>query len=671
MSFASSNGPDSPPVLYNPSNNNNAVEENDGGEGERCRFCHAAAMYTDWAQGDRVCTNCGVVAEGHLVDTGPEWKDFNDAEDLVKGLPSAARSGLVAVDESKYLGGLQPTTLSKHSFGGESSGGFGAAMIRKRLRSTNRKLDHMMEKIQVKALTEAKLDRRIRLKRSREQRDHQSYDDSSASASIRPEMDNLVLQEEEEAQRLHAALYAEKWSLDRAMVLHGLHHEQRHVSDEERENLQNSLDETTRKASQDLYKAYSMLKHAASTLQLPDRVMMDASHRLVRFVTKRDGFRIAGVGNRLTASHDSFGTVQERKEATKEQGEVNLHKQMAAVAAALLFMTARSLGWARSHQEISSCFPLEHPNRTSNEDKNEKIMPCIKGKHVSRAMKEIQKTLPDDFRQSTSSAANQELSVEASQDAATTANFVEHALRKLQLPPVAEASITALVLGLRIKQVHSGDLGEVKLPTLCAGIAYFVCNAGAAMQRLAQQHQQTLREDEKSFANQPTDGDFLVRKTVKSSSKRKHSQPVADSQQAGVVEEVRKKDGDTSTSLKRARIDEDIPFDVFSHPAVFEDRTEMDAYELKRMWHAWIEQIPWARSVVELEQSCGVSRRVIADFYRFELYPRRDELLKFLSTAVLQKPESGQGDPRTLCGTPMAALLMTYVGMAVGVMQVR
>jgi hypothetical protein len=178
----------------------------------------------DWAQGDRVCTDCGVVDEQQLLDDRPEWRDFQDADDLVKGLPSGARSGLVAVDEAKYVGGLQPTGLSKRPFGNPimGRGGKSAAVIRKSLNTTNRKMDYMMEKQQSKALKRARLSRLIKKK--------QIVVEEGGDDDIQPEHDQLLVQEEEDAQRVHATLYAEKWSLERAFLLCGTDLEQRSQS---------------------------------------------------------------------------------------------------------------------------------------------------------------------------------------------------------------------------------------------------------------------------------------------------------------------------------------------------------------------------------------------------------------------------------------------------------
>ncbi len=643
------NGPESAPVLYNP------YEEDD--DDERCRSCHAHALHTDWSQGDRVCTNCGVVADARLRDTRPEWKDFHEAEDLAKGLPSGARSGLVAVDESKYLGGLQPTTLSKQAFGGDGHGGYGMARIRKRLKVTNRRLDHMMEQIHATALKEAKMDRRIRLKRSRDEQ--QDYQDDS----IRPEIEHLVLQEEEDAHRLHTALYAEKWSLDRALLLYGEAHEQREISDEEREDLLGKLDSTLRNASQNLYSAHSMLSKAANALQLPEKVKTEVAHRLVRFVTRKDGIRIPGVASRLSQESVTDGTLLERKEAARQLKEYNLRKQMAALGAALLFVTARSLGWTRSIAEICSSF------QTNDDDKKKKVPALIKAKHVTRAMKEIQSLFPEYNKLPTQQAPGIDASSTPIQDVVATSNFAEHSLRKLELPPVAEASIRTLLIQLRDKQLTSGLFGGIKLPTLCAGIAYLVCSAGSAMQRLAQQHRDSLK-------SKRTVNHSVASSVPPLKKSRREFETTTNAVKAPTDENCGSSSSDEDDEVlgpKKSVFvteDNDVPFDVFSHAPIVDDPTEKQEYELKRMWDAWAEQLPWTRSIVELEQSFGITRTVIHDFYKTELYPRRKEVLDSLSDAV-KRPHMGIRDPQSLHEAPLASILLVHIFTAASVMAAR
>ena len=40
---------------------------------QRCFGCQSSALVTDWKQGDIVCTNCGIVNEDRIRETGQEW----------------------------------------------------------------------------------------------------------------------------------------------------------------------------------------------------------------------------------------------------------------------------------------------------------------------------------------------------------------------------------------------------------------------------------------------------------------------------------------------------------------------------------------------------------------------------------------------------------------------
>lgn len=512
-----------------PSHHQRYFEED---ENEQCRACHEETLVIDWKQGDKVCTNCGVVAESHLRDTRPEWKDFREAEDLVKGRPSGARSGMVAVDEAKYLGGLQPTLLSKHAFGGETSvpysnsdnnNGYGMARIRRRLKTTNKRLDYMMEKLHTKSLQDARLDRTIRLtkQRSHKVKLEEASTQDKFHDSIRPELEQIILKEEQEARRIQDMLYSEKWSLDRAILLFGKAHEQRAISDEEREDLEDKLNKKLRKASQELYQAYSMTTQVTRDLHLPDSVQAEVVHRLVRFVTQKDGFKIAGIASRLNqesvSASSSRNISQDRAAALLQLRKYNLEKQIAGLGAALIFCTARSMGWTRSVAEICKLF-CQHATVVDTEQvKNTlthgKSNTFLKTKHVSRAMKEIQTLFPEYAkRPNPNPSANAGTMMSDATTATTTggtviatdsvsrsptdidslAHFAEHNLRKLQLPPAAEAASKALLFRLRTDQLQLGCYTGIKLSTLSAGAAYMVSQAGSVMQRLAQQHKDSL-----------------------------------------------------------------------------------------------------------------------------------------------------------------------------------
>ena len=666
------NGPDSEPVLFQPDQPQKVQQRSYFEDDPRCRSCHSTEIVTDWKQGDRICTNCGVVVEDHIYDDRPEWRDFKNSEDLVGGLPQKARAGTVAVDETKYLGGLQPTILSKHAFGGDMS----LTAMGKRLKATNKRLDYLMEKRYKQSLQDAKLDRKIRLKEGLSDNDH------DMDGTIRPEMDQLILQEEEDAHRMQTALYAEKWSLDRAMLLHGssaADGNDHYSREEEREEMMGRMDKTLRKASEDMYMAYSMLIKGAQKLHLPDRVRNEVIHRLVRFVTQKDGFFIKGISSRLSKGHDN----PQRKKAAEQLREYNKIKQMGALGAAVLFMTARSMGWTRSVAEV--CSSIEPP-ATSVMFQQQQSQPFVKPKHCSKAMNEVKATFPEygyvpEAPSSTSSNPHMKGSKIAkasipseSNDAVATSNFADHSFRRLQLPPAAEACARALVLHCRKEQIQTGQNSGTKLSTLCASVAYFVCSAGTIMQRLAQQTAQ------RQLDSKPSAGSKRGSKTAKSPPRKKlktefgYTDEDHPGVETGVLDKNDTDDSEDDMKQKTPREDDDDElFDVFSHDPIVEDQSEKHKYEMRRMWDAWAEQMPWSRSVSEVEQSCGVSRTVILEFYKNQLYPRRDELLRVLGDAVDAKEETAAetSSGSMLRNVPLARILLIHISTAAPLMNAK
>jgi hypothetical protein len=133
-----------------------------------------------------------------------------------------------------------------------------------------------------------------------------------------------------------------------------------------------------------------------------------------------------------------------------------------------------------------------------------------------------------------------------------------------------------------------------------------------------------------------------------------------------------------STQSKNESDDtKDVPFDVFSHPAVVaSDVSERQAYEMRRMWDTWAEQMSWTRSLGEIENSCGVSKSVILETYQSKLYPRRVELLQILRASVdksnaslfrgaaANTTYSTTTGRRTLAATPLAPTLLSHITAA-------
>jgi len=550
---------------------------NDDDDDRPCRSCQSFALKTDWAQGDRVCTNCGVVDEGQLLDTRPEWMTYQDDEGTNK-----ARSGMQAVDESKYLGGLQPTTLSNHIFGGVVAGS-GDTTRRKNLIVANKKMDHSMEQQHKKILQLTKLDRLVRLKHGCTTAEGENEPD----IGIRPDHDqaveNNILKEEEDA--AHHALYGDKWSLERALTLHGDASEQ--VAHLNREDLLKTMDSISKKAASSLYQAFSILKEGYNALHLPDRVLQESSHMLVQYATRKDGIRVTGVSSRLSENRN---VTKDHAEVSEKLRDFNRRKQSSALACALLYLTARNLGFTRTLQEVVNSFSL------------------IKTKHCSKAIAELKQVFPDFAKHST----------------LPQAGLVEHATRKLELPPVATACVQYLVH-------HLERTIEVAKPsTLCASITYFVCQAGDIMQCLAKQSQAT---------------------TLVGTASRKRKLVPSDSNDTNV------------TVLKAASRPKTQRFDVFSDAPLEASRETMD-YEMRRLWDAWSEQMAWMRTPAQVEQAFGVSRKVLIDFYAARIYPQRAELLQLLTTSAAKKGEQGQ-----LAGTPRATVLLSNIVSAATIMK--
>jgi len=653
-SVTSLNGPKSPHFLCSDHERNSCygrehlpINEDD----EHCRSCHSTAMITDWSQGDRICTNCGVVAQSRLVDDRPEWKNFNDAEDIVKGLPSNSRSGLVPVDERKYVGGLQPTTLSKNAFG-ENSGGHEMAKIRKQLKTTNKRLDHLMGKVHKRALHDSQIDRRVRLKKEGEG----DVGNLDFNSSVRPEFDMIVVQEEEDARRLQAAIYADKWSLEKAILLHGTSEDfggknYPEVGDN-REDLLSQMDIKLRIVSRDLYYSYSMLTEAARKLNLPIRVTDQAIHRLVHYVTRRDGFLVKGVSSRLSKGNRNE-SIEDRKAAAVRLREYNKVKQISCLGAAILFLTARNLGWTRTVVEICGCIHL------SLEYTNETIL--IKPKHFSCAMSEIKAYFPEYASIPTINNATGDSS---KNDSLSTSNFSDHFIRNLQLPPVAEASIRVLLVHCRHEQVQLGRNSGTKLSTLCAVVAFLVCEAGAIMQKVAKQVQ--LNNDGASKTSSRIGSDrerFYL----------SHNKPMMKTAHKGIG---KKSTGKLKGKIKLLEQQQDSTnsddddkeekgFDVFTHTAVVENKQEKLEYDMRRMWDAWAEQMPWSRSLLEIEQSCGVSKNAVLNLYKTDIYPRKECLLCVLRDAVSMEDTSRSqcvGESGTsLRHTPLASILLSHI----------
>lgn len=704
-----------------------------------CLACRSvSSIRTDWSQGDRVCTACGVVHTEHLLDAGPEWRDYGDNDDSGNA-GNKARSGLVITDERKYVGGLQPTLISRHIFG-RSAAGISSnphhSDIAQRLSKVNRRMDKLMERRHKAAFQNAAVHLKL-LRRRRQQ--HAAVEDTTTDTDTvntdtvatvdddvepdygssvvwmeeRPEFEQQLLEQEHQVAVQRQALYADKWSLDRAKLLYGENVGTATVVEEELERL----DETLRTAARDLYTCYQMLSAASTTLQLPVSITDEAAALLSQYAARRDGLKVKGVAsNGVNSSLQPFksptrtnvtsrkseggamgrtghlvknGSIAAANKMVKDEQQQQLRdanklRQMGALCAALLFWTTRNRQRPRSLVAVCDSISLLDAAVTEK----------VQRKHCSRAMNELKEYFPELARVSTSSVAmlvassRQEqqlpaslfpvphaISVKtengvvgkssgkayASTATASVANFTEHALSKLNLPPVAEASIRYLVIYYIGRHNNRLDDRSTALPTVCAAVTYFVCRAGSTMQQLASQAQADSTRPAKkrsSTAWSSSSSSSLMTKRVKT-----------------VCQAASK---EASFDIFADHMDATDPPSSATTVLV-----EQRAYEMRRMWDAWMEQLPWSRTLVLVEQSTAVSKNVIWEYYKQHLFPDRSKLLGVLRDALIGESRSGieTGDNEALqvvslvqeraylSGTALASVLLPHVAVAAPLMK--
>eukprot|EP00797_Seminavis_robusta_P015268 Sro229_g092900.1 n/a (610) ;mRNA; r:13971-15800 len=598
--------------------------------------------------------------------------------------------------------------MSSTPFGGGNLGSKAARMakLRNQLVTTNKRLDHMMGQHHARALKNARISRLVRKRQLQDgttvetdQSDLESVVTSPDEDHLRPELEQILIREEEDASRMQTALNADKWSLRRAILLHGNHEslDDSNAALAERNDLNSRLDSKLRKAAADLYLAYQVLGDASQRLQLPDRVTHEATTMLSRYAANRDGFKVNGVSSRLAMKKNNL-TTQQRKEAAESLREHNKHKQMGSLCAALLLLTARKLGWPRPLTEVCACVHFK-----PNSNKNSTSSSFIKPKHCSRAMDEIKSAFPDYARSivvavgpAEMASNNRNNAPTMKNDPAATIHFVDHAVRKLQLPPVAEASIRALVWQSCQEQHTTGQQSGTKLSTICASLAYFVCLSGSIMQQLAsqaqmrEQQQQQQQQQKSSIRVSNNRFRLFIGKSKRRNNKTNKNDMMppppkkpklarivtADpnnnnsKQEASIpkVVTVESNNGDDPAEKNGFNHDDSDTFDVFSHAVGSELLAQKQEYEMRRVWDAWVDQTSWLRSVSEVEQSSGVASSTIISHYKANIFPRRQALLEWLRDAVVVSGK--EGDAPTINGsnilseTPLATVLLSHVAAA-------
>jgi hypothetical protein len=104
-------------------------------------------------------------------------------------------------------------------------------------------------------------------------------------------------------------------------------------------------------------------------------------------------------------------------------------------------------------------------------------------------------------------------------------------------------------------------------------------------------------------------------------------------------------------------------FKVFSHSAVEDAISQKRQYEMRWIWDAWLEQMPWFHNVACIEQSCGVSRNAVLSFYKTRIFPQRHALLDVLQSSATGSKHNDANDSM-LQDNPLASVLLKNIAAA-------
>jgi len=615
---------------------------------QTCRECFSSALSTDVAQGDVICTDCGVVAQSHNPYLGAEWRDFDTADDLAKGQASSARCGGVLVDESKYYGGLEPTMMSSTVFGGQYGHGSSEraakeAKIRVNLLKTHKVVEVMMEKRWKKQIEKKQFLADAR-RRKREEfglgQDEGETDIEGADQIQDP-----------------LSMVSERWSLHRALLLHGRSDEipsQYQNADSEREYLRGQMDASQRKASLDVYRANTSINGALLKLNLAEtrKVFSDIMEMVCQYAAKKKGFTVRGVSKVSTR----VGKLE--KKALEQQKECNKERQIAAVGSAFIYFICKKQRLGRSLTEICASFRVTDRNYQLSSKEN-----LIKPTHCSKAMNEIKLLFPGfvqsvmlsasnhSTKSSVSSSVEQEtLNRLHSNEVSSTTNLIEHTMQKLDLPLTAVNAINTLVLYCRQQQLASGHGTGTTKNTLIASVAVLVCGAGEKMQKLATD---SIRSGKRKQI-----GQIRLRKRIKLEKGISPKPSFVSSMTAVKTENDSSSETFPASAAKVISMDTDTLLSCSPIPITNDGRSH---------WYEWSREKTWTRSLKLIERSCNVSGKSVKEYYKKELYPKRKNLLELLQKSDIEGSQE--------CGmkkklTPQTGSLLRHIGAAAPLMSV-
>lgn len=638
-----------------------------------CRNCRSASLLTDWKAGDVICTDCGVVAESHIRDMTAEWRDYQDDGCM----PSLQRCGMVANDETRFVGGLEPTMVASQPFGGPLLSGKAntgtsqtpkttesytsslmvkPASMTQQLRNVHRKIDWILEKSQKQDLKETELARKVMAKRrannnNNNNNNEEDGDDSpnmgSILESLRPDRElEIKLQESSTT-----AASIDKWSLDHALLLFNTDQE-RHQDlpprlqrelEQRREDLRQRLSPTEKQASKDLFLAYSMLQSACQALALASTVEQECIQIMTQYASKVNGFHVKGATSRTLIQGTS---TTDPKAKTKQLQMHNKIRQIGALNAAILYTVSRRSGHGRSLLKL--CQAVEETCR-----KQVHVSPLtkdliVKPKACSKAMEQLKLHFPSLVEapspQATTSSETQPLD----HPAATAANLVPHLAKTLSLPHDAHLMIQAVALQLGQDQLTLGTSAGTKPSVLCAAATVLVCTAGSLMRKLAEQALSRAKAKSQAVSTKSKEG----------TKSKERKRPAAQSFKTLLESnEKRRKVGEIQSQSKPDDLyDSLLPDPVLSNSNIAADDQET---KILQEWNEWLQQSDWKRTFGEISRASGVTVPILFAFYKPYLYERRSAMLMVANEALVADRRIHSASSAMLRNIASAAPLMT------------
>lgn len=183
----------------------------------------------------------------------------------------------------------------------------------------------------------------------------------------------------------------------------------------------------------------------------------------------------------------------------------------------------------------------------------------------------------------------------------------------------AIVAITQLVLHQKRQQFLYGIGSGIKPSTMIASTTYFVCVAGAVMQRLSKQALE-------SFKMKMIDSSQRNDETRRRSKKRRFETELPNHEAVKIEECYENSIPDAQPSSTVLE-----PFDVFSEAAIKDDVVQNNR---KRQWYEWSREKQWHRELLQIENSCKVSQSIVCNHYRKHLLSQRCSLLKILEESI-------------------------------------